>query len=541
MRETLQLATALQPTPQPTPQPTLQPTPQPAVHRTRAEEEAARVEELLRSLGLWDVRDSCVGDRSHQGISGGERRRLALGCELLGEPHALVADEPTTGLDAYQAGRVVRLIRDLAVERHLPAVATLHQPRSSIWHDLDDVLLLAPGGRVVFLGPTEAALAHFNSLGHRCPPLTNPAEFLIDLVSVDHESVEAARLDLARISRLAAAFAASQSRAAALAAPATSAVAPAAAPAAGRVARRPGPLRRFGLLLRRAWRQNVRDAWANGLRLGVSLGLALVFGEIYGCVGEPSAETVAERVAVLSFGAINMAMMALMKTLDLLGRERHVVHRERSRRQYGGAEYLLAKLIAELPLDASFAAAFGLLLKWRCGLRAAAPALVGLLSLSAACCAALGLAVGSLVPGQDAALAVGLPVMLVHMVLGVINPAGAQGKEQSPLVRAVARASPLKWCIEGLCCAELRGLELDRASLSKAPRMGGLALVTSGDQVLEQLGLEGQSCGRCLARLGAVLGGEVGVALLGLALTRPRFQRLESRGGTGPTLETDDG
>ena len=40
---------------------------------------------------------------------------------------------------------MVRLIRDLAVERHLPAVATLHQPRSSIWHDLDDVLLLAPG------------------------------------------------------------------------------------------------------------------------------------------------------------------------------------------------------------------------------------------------------------------------------------------------------------------------------------------------------------------------------------------------------------
>ena len=38
---------------------------------------------------------------------------------------------------------------------------------------------------------------------------------------------------------------------------------------------------------------------------------------------------------VLSFGAINMAMMALMKTLDMLGRERHVVHRERSRGQLG--------------------------------------------------------------------------------------------------------------------------------------------------------------------------------------------------------------
>ena len=169
-------------------------------------------------------------------------------------------------------------------------------------------------------------------------------------------------------------------------------------------------------------------------------------------------------------------------------------------------------------------------------------------------------------PGQDAALAVGLPVMLVHMVpppaspprlasspaplpsplispclprpfelkvLGVINPAGASGREQSALVRTISLASPIKWCVEGLCCAELRGMELDRASLAEAPRMGGLALVTSGDQVLERLGLEGQSCGRCLARLGTVLGAEVGVALLGLALTRPRFQRLE---GTAPPV-----
>ena len=86
---------------------------------------------------------------------------------------------------------------------------------------------------------------------------------------------------------------------------------------------------------------------------------------------------------------------------------------------------------------------------------------------------------GALVPGQDAALAVGLPVMLVHMVLGVINPAGAQGKEQSALVQAVARASPLKWCIEGLCCAELRGLELDRASLSEAPLLTNYYLLTN--------------------------------------------------------------
>ena len=525
VRETLQLAAALQPA-------------------ADADADAACVDSLLRTLGLWDVRDTRVGDRTHRGVSGGERRRLAVGCELVGEPRALIADEPTTGLDAHQAGRVVALIKGLAAERGIPAVATLHQPRSSIWHGLDDVLLMAPGGRVAYHGPADDALRHFARLGHRCPPLTNPAEFLIDLVSIDHDSADGAARDEARVAALTAAFDAASAASAARTGGAT-----AGAPRAGGDApvgdgtpqtpqtrqtaqtpprRRLHPLRRFGLLLRRAWRQNARDGWANGLRLAVSGGLALVFGEIYGSFSTPSAATVAERVAVLSFGAINMAMMSLMKTLDLLGRERAVVHRERSRRQYGGAEYLLAKLVAELPLDAAYAGAFGLALKWRCGLRAPAPALVGTLALSAACCAALGLAVGALVPGQDAALAVGLPVMLVHMVLGVINPAGAAAaKPPSPLTRAVGHASPIKWAVQGLCCAELRGLELERSTLSDAPRMGGLALVTSGDQVLERLGLREQSCGRCLANLAAVLGIEVAVAFVGLALTRPRFQRMD--------------
>ena len=81
----------------------------------------------------------------HRGISGGEKRRLAVGCALIAHPSLLVADEPTTGLDAHQAARVVRLVRSAASDRSIPAVATLHQPRSSIWAMLDDVLLLVVG------------------------------------------------------------------------------------------------------------------------------------------------------------------------------------------------------------------------------------------------------------------------------------------------------------------------------------------------------------------------------------------------------------
>ena len=76
--------------------------------------------------------------------------------------------------------------------------------------------------------------------------------------------------------------------------------------------------RRFALLLGRAWRQNWRDAWVNSIRFGVSAGLALVFGEIFGNLATPDAATVADRVAVLSYATINMAMMAMTKVDDNL-------------------------------------------------------------------------------------------------------------------------------------------------------------------------------------------------------------------------------
>ena len=268
VRETLELASELEGTPPS------------SVH--------TEVDALLQSLGLTAVQHSRVGDAIHRGISGGEKRRLAVGCALCAHPILLVADEPTTGLDSHQAARVVRLVRDAAVARGIPAVATLHQPRSSIWATLDDVLLLAPHGRVVYSGPRAGTLSHFAKLGYRCPSHVNPAEHLIDLVSIDHDSPDGAAIDELRIRRLADAWARRTSPAAAQAtdgvaadsrpadaartpkATAVAGTAAAAAAAAGGPRRqRPRLLRRLGLLVRRSWRQNIRDGWVNGLRLGV--------------------------------------------------------------------------------------------------------------------------------------------------------------------------------------------------------------------------------------------------------------------------------
>ena len=108
-----------------------------------------------------------------RGLSGGERKRLAIGAELISAPSVMFLDEPTTGLDAFMSAQVVGALRALADCGHT-VVVTIHQPRSSVFAAFDDLLLVSEG-RVVYHGPAADVLAHFAALGHACPEHYNPA------------------------------------------------------------------------------------------------------------------------------------------------------------------------------------------------------------------------------------------------------------------------------------------------------------------------------------------------------------------------------
>jgi len=158
---------------------------------------------LLRKLNLVGIADSRVGDIDERGISGGERKRLSVALQLLGDPKFLVADEPTSGLDSFQATQVVQLLRNIAKEKNIPTICTIHQPSSNIWDLFDDVILLTPTGQLAYLGERKHILSYFESFGFKCPQHYNPAEFLIDLVSVDSSSREKRNESFERINAIA--------------------------------------------------------------------------------------------------------------------------------------------------------------------------------------------------------------------------------------------------------------------------------------------------------------------------------------------------
>lgn len=146
---------------------------------------ATRVDEVVAAVRLGRVVDSIVGEQgSKQRISGGERKRLCIARELLGDPQLLMCDEPTSGLDSTMAEQVVRAVRALSDSGKISMMASIHQPSASIFAQFDDLLLLSEGN-VMYFGPTKEAEEFFTMRGPPRHPLQSTAEYLMDLLVLD--------------------------------------------------------------------------------------------------------------------------------------------------------------------------------------------------------------------------------------------------------------------------------------------------------------------------------------------------------------------
>ena len=145
----------------------------------------SRSDELCKSLGLWNYRDVKVGNAFMKGLSGGQKKRLSLGCELLDhECRFLFIDEPTSGLDAKSAIEIIKLIRKIAMDRKCGIIMAIHQPTSRVFYGFDRVMLLSEG-RVSYFGKSKDMLPHFEKMGFSMKLQMNPADFVLELVNSD--------------------------------------------------------------------------------------------------------------------------------------------------------------------------------------------------------------------------------------------------------------------------------------------------------------------------------------------------------------------
>jgi energy-coupling factor transporter ATP-binding protein EcfA2 len=147
-----------------------------------------KVFETIEYLGLSHVMNSAIGDEKERGLSGGQRKRVNIGLELVAEPTVLFLDEPTSGLDSTTSLEVSALLQSIAKDQHITVAAVIHSPSPMMFHKFDDLMLLAKGGRVVYYGDRASAVNYFESLGFYHDHKGNEADFLMNVISGKQES-----------------------------------------------------------------------------------------------------------------------------------------------------------------------------------------------------------------------------------------------------------------------------------------------------------------------------------------------------------------
>jgi len=126
------------------------------------EEITKKVNDLLITLGLYDIRHMKVGNSLNKKISGGQRKRLNISLELIREPAVLFLDEPTSGLSSSDSENIMDLLKELTLKGKLVFVV-IHQPSSEIFKMFDRLLILDTGGYLIYNGNPIDSIIYFKS------------------------------------------------------------------------------------------------------------------------------------------------------------------------------------------------------------------------------------------------------------------------------------------------------------------------------------------------------------------------------------------
>ena len=140
------------------------------------------VSHLLEVLGLTEIADNTIGTSFVRGISGGQKKRVDIGTELVASPKLLFLDEPTSGLDSSIAFDVLKSIYDIAKasDGELSIMLSIHQPNSRLLELIDHIIVLGDGS-MNFFGTVAESVAHLRSIGFPPPDDYTPTDYFLQV------------------------------------------------------------------------------------------------------------------------------------------------------------------------------------------------------------------------------------------------------------------------------------------------------------------------------------------------------------------------
>lgn len=303
------------------------------------EQRSQRTESMLETLGLLKCADTYVGNPLIKGISSGEKKRTAVGIELLPNPDVCFLDEPTTGLDSFTALELIRMTRKIA-DSGKTVLCVIHQPSSEVFELFDEVICMSKG-RVVYHGSVLGVTDFFAANGYQCPKDYNPSDYVMYVLqtATDEELEKLANACRAMTDTRRAAIETARDR----------------CKVDGRrldlkPIRRAPVSRQLNGLFGRELKRTVRDPSVLLIRFGITTMLGLIVGFLFFKVGDTGG------VITSSYrgGITNLCIFAMMSAgpamLISLPFDRPVILREYANGLYSITACVLSRLSIEFPL-----------------------------------------------------------------------------------------------------------------------------------------------------------------------------------------------
>ncbi|XP_051122381.1 ABC transporter G family member 21 [Andrographis paniculata] len=390
-----------------------------------AREKMEQAEMIVQELGLTRCRNNIIGGPLLRGLSGGERKRVSIGQEMLVNPSLLLLDEPTSGLDSTTAQRIMGTLRRLSRGGRAVA-ATVHQPSSRLFRMFDKVIVLSEGCSI-YSGPANSAIDYFASIGYS-PGFNfmNPADFLLDLANgvppdsrQDDEADFHGRLDLHDDQNSTKQFLIQSYK---------KNLHPLLKQELTYHIRKASLSRssdqtpwtnnwwfQFKVLLSRGLKERKHESYS-GLRIFQVMSVSVLSGLLW---WHSDANHIQDQVGLLFFFSIFWGFFPLFNAIFVFPQERVMLTKERSSGMYRLSSYYFARTVGDLPMELVLPTIFVTITYWMGGLRPSfitfvLTLLIVLLNVLVA--QGVGLALGAVLMDVKPATTLSSVVMLVFLL-----------------------------------------------------------------------------------------------------------------------------
>ena len=430
------------------------------------EEKENKVNEMISLLHLENCKDTIVGDSLSKGISGGERKRLSVGMEMITNPSIIFLDEPTSGLDTYSAYSLMNNLKYLT-NTGRTVISTIHQPSSDILRLFDDIIILNKG-KIIYLGEVNNLVNYFSSIGYKCPEYTNPSDYIFmnilnpinfnfdnnNLKSVEEKDkyilesftksgMEKTILDKCNLINNNKIKLSEKSH-----------------------KYKPSLCLQLKFLLKRHLKNLIRNKSILRTKIGQSIGLGLIIGLTFlNIPGSDAKAQVQDRNGSLFISSFSQVLLPIIGTLALFSLERPIILREISSGYYNSLSYYLSKMIIEIPLQIIITFITCTIIYWLCLFQKTFKKyiiFVGIVLLGSLCGLSIGTAIATASKNVNLALQIA-PFCIIPLILfsGLLINCDSI----PPYFTWIQYISPVRYMYQEVYKNEFKGLYYKKQSL----------------------------------------------------------------------------